>query len=775
VASVNLGDSPQPDPARLINAGGSDSLLRAALESSPQGILIVDRSGSVVLANAASHQMLGYASGELCGQPISALVPARFRAHHARLEADFAAQHQARVMGAGRDLFALRKDGSEFAAEIGLNTITTDDGVFVIASLVDISQRKAAERALIERDEQFRQLTENISDVLFELDAELAKTLYINPAYERVWGRTCQSLYDNPVSFLDAVSPEDHDRVRASVSAVQHGDDPGPIEFRIHRPDGQLRWIRARAVAIRDEHGRVYRIVGVSQDITESRRAQEALIESEARFRLLTEASFDGIAISENGVLTEANEGFARMFGYELDEVISRSLIDLIAEESAALVLRRVHENIEGVYEFVGKRKNGSKINLEAASRRHYVNGRAARLTALRDITEKRSLELQFRQAQKMEAIGRLAGGVAHDFNNLLTVITSYAAMLLEDSPPTDPRRDDLKEIRGAAEAAAKLTSQLLAFSRQQVLAPEVLSVNDVVTGAERMLRRLIGEDIEFTTVLDPDAGRVRADAGQIEQVIMNLAVNARDAMPEGGRLTIETRNVDFSGAPADHYPAKSGPYVMLAVTDSGLGMDDETKARLFEPFFTTKPPGKGTGLGLATVYGIVKQSEGFVWVYSEPGMGTTFKIYLPHVDQTSGEQVARAPAEARGGAETILLVEDSLAVRTIARQILTRGGYRVLEAENGEKAIAVVLNHEGPIHLVLTDLVMPDMGGRSLVERLAELRPTMRVVFMSGYTDDVVMQRGALRRGAVFIQKPFAPDALSRKVREALDGPSIG
>ncbi|PIV19920.1 MAG: hybrid sensor histidine kinase/response regulator [Deltaproteobacteria bacterium CG_4_8_14_3_um_filter_45_9] len=382
------------------------------------------------------------------------------------------------------------------------------------------------------------------------------------------------------------------------------------------------------------------------------------------------------------------------------------------------------------------------------------------------------ALQDQLRQSQKMEAIGRLAGGIAHDFNNLLTVIKGYSQLSLVEIKEGDPLRGDIEEIKNAADRAADLTRQLLAFSRRQIMEMKVLDLNDLLKNLDKMLRRVIGEDIELVTPLAEDLGRVKADPGQIEQVIMNLSVNARDAMPEGGKLTIETANVELDGAYArNHVAVTPGRYVMISVSDTGVGMAPEVRDRVFDPFFTTKEKGKGTGLGLSTVYGIVKQSDGNIWVYSEPGKGTAFKIYLPRVDEPleeAGEVVVQKEIVGRG--ETILVVEDEEEVRKLAVQILRRQGYTVLEASQGNETSHICEQHKGAIHLMVMDVVMPGMNGRELAKSLEPHHPEMQVLYMSGYTDNAIVHHGILEKGLNFIQKPFTLEGLLRKVREVLD-----
>jgi two-component system, cell cycle sensor histidine kinase and response regulator CckA len=400
---------------------------------------------------------------------------------------------------------------------------------------------------------------------------------------------------------------------------------------------------------------------------------------------------------------------------------------------------------------------------------------------ALREIAQKesaeaalRKAEAQLRHAQKMEAVGRLAGSIAHDFNNLLSVIISNSDMLLEDLKPMDPIRTDVTSIRKAGERAATLTRQLLAFSRQQIMTPRLLDLNHAVQEAEKMLRRLLGEDIDLVTRYDRALFNVKVDPGQIDQVIMNLAINARDAMPRGGKLTIETKNATLDQSyVSEHFGVTPGPYAMLAVSDTGSGMDQETQSRIFEPFFTTKELGKGTGLGLSTVFGIVQQSGGAIWVYSEPGKGASFKIYLPRADDSPVEEPDLVVPTTLNGSETILLVEDQEEVRHVAQQVLTRYGYHIIEAQNAGDALLVCEQHPRTIHLLLTDVVMPKMSGRELAERLTKLRPEMRVLFMSGYTENAIVHHGILDSGISYLQKPLVPEGLARRVREVLDGPA--
>src|SRR5579859_1047927 len=506
----------------------------------------------------------------------------------------------------------------------------------------------------------------------------------------------------------------------------------------------------------------------------------KVLAESERRYRSLIEGANYGIYRSTERGFAAVNPAMVKMLDYETPEqVLALDLAhDLYAEpheRERLMAHSRAVDRVEPV-ELQWKRRNGSLFTVRLSGRvvRDEQNQEIGYEMIAEDVTERRALERQLQQSQKMEAIGRLAGGIAHDFNNLLTVITGYTQFLLERLGAEPHLRGPAQEIASASERASSLTRQLLAFSRKQMLAPRIVNLNEVATDNLKMLTRMIGEDIDLVFTPTPNLWPVRADAGQIEQVIMNLAVNARDALPSGGKLTIETSNVRLDDDYARvHAPLRADDYVMISISDTGMGMDSETQQHIFEPFFTTKGP-KGTGLGLSTVYGIVKQSGGYIWVYSEIGRGTTFKIYLPRVASLEVHPAQIPPARqfqnVEPGTETILLVEDEANLRYLARQYLEKQGYKVIEAADGAVAMQIAVAHEAPIHLLLTDVIMPGMNGRELAQRITEIRPNVKVLYMSGYTENVIGHNGTLDVGVRLLQKPFNLRDLKNMVREVLD-----
>jgi len=540
------------------------------------------------------------------------------------------------------------------------------------------------------------------------------------------------------------------------------------------------------------------RVRELEKEVVKYKEMELALRNSEKKLTQAVEGnSIPTFIIDNNHFVTHWNKACESLTGISAAEIVGTRkawspfyaeerlvmadfIVDGAIEEKIAGYYGKYNKSIltKGAYEcedfFPSMGKKGKWLFFTASPLKNSQGTVIGAIETVQDITGRRSVEGQVRQSHKMEAIGTLAGGVAHDFNNLLTVIIGNAQLALMDAGKNDPLYEEIKEIKKAGERAVSVTRQLLAFSRKQIIMPEILDINEEINETRKMLQRLIREDIEFLTVLEPELWKVYADPMQINQVLMNLVVNARDAMPGGGRLTIETANMELDNIYFQDRgveSALSGSYVMLAVTDNGTGMDEETRSRVFDPFFTTKEKVGGTGMGFSTVYGIVKQNNGYVWVYSEPGKGTTFKVYFPRVaeDVTAGKEQAKVSDEI-SGSETVLIVEDNDALRKLVKNVFWKYGYEILEAENGEKALNVSETHEGPIHLLLTDVVMPRMSGTDLSEKLRSIRPETRVIYMSGYTADAIVRNGILRQNINFIEKPFSLESLAKKVRQVLD-----
>ena len=637
------------------------------------------------------------------------------------------------------------------------------------------TEQRRLEQALRDSAARFTGLYESGHDAILLLNGD--SIVDCNLVAERLLGRDKVGIVGrSALDFVPAVQPSGRpssDLAAEHIRAALAGQSQF-VEWRATRPDGTA--VDTELSLTRVSIGGRWQLQAVIRDITDRKRTEGTLRMQGAALN----AAADAIVITDRaGVIEWVNPAFTRLTGYTSEEAEGRNPRELVnSGQQPPAFFAALWETILGGRtwhgEIVNRRKDGSLYTEdEAVTPILDAAGGITHFVAIkRDITERLQLEAQFRQAQKMESVGRLASGIAHDFNNLLTVINGMSELVLEGTKPEEPAYADLQEIHSAGVRAATLTRQLLAFSRQQILEPRVVDLNVVLASLEGLLERLLGEDIDLVITPAPGLGRVTADPGQLEQVITNLAVNARDAMPDGGQLTIEACDITIDADYARHHGAAvpPGAYVQLVVSDTGTGMDETTRARIFEPFFTTKEPGKGTGLGLSTVYGIVKQSLGFVWVYSEVGHGTTFKICLPQVDETPSAGQAEATVVQRGGTETILLVEDDAGMRKVATRFLEPAGYSVLAAASGDEAVRLMSQRQEPVDLLLTDVVMPGMTGRQLAERLAEAHPAMKVLYMSGYTGDAVVRRGVLDAQMAFLTKPFTAKALQRKVREVLD-----
>ena len=644
----------------------------------------------------------------------------------------------------------------------------------VVGSAVDISERVHVQNALTESEKQYRLLFDSSPLPMWVFDRNTFAFLEVNEAAVQHYGYSRDEF--RTMTILDIRPPEERSRILQHMTQLVKGLQT-PEVWKHRKKNGSVIDVEITSHELAFQRRDAQLVV--AHDITDQLKAEEDLRHSEEKFSKTFRSTPLPITISTvtDGRYIDVNEAFSNIMGYEREQVIGRTALDLNIWADANDRKQMIEQlNVEGhLHSFETQfvtRGGGSRMVLISAEIIK-LDGAECVIAITSDITDTRRLEEQFRQAQKMEAVGRLAGGVAHDFNNILGVIIGYSDLSREQLPDDSLVFKHIEQIRKAALRATGLTSQLLAFSRQQVLQPSVLNLNAVVNNVSKMLLRVVREDISLNFVPGEPLGNVKLDLGQVEQVLLNLVVNARDAMPRGGQIVIETDNIDFDDDYArEHMPVKPGSYVMLAVSDTGAGIDKETLSRIFEPFFTTKPVGEGTGLGLSMVYGVVQQSGGSIWVYSEVGKGTSFKMYFPRVNESAISLIEpKSDTHVASGSETILLVEDEEALRELTADLLRSGGYKVLVAEGGEAALAI-LRQSNTIHLVLTDVIMSGMSGSELALEAKELRQDVRVLFMSGYTGQLIANHGVTESTSALVQKPFTKQALLTQVRRALDAP---
>jgi len=754
----------------------SESHYRSLFYNNHAAMLIIDPDdGAIVDANPAACTFYGWPHEVLTRMRISDINT---------LSGEQIRSEMAAAVGKRRDHFTFRHrraDGSIRVVEVISGPIQVRGRQLLYSIVDDITERKRIEVAL-ERSEAFQRAMIACSPVaLYSIDPQ-GNVLTWNASAERIFGWKADEVVGRPLPIVPDDKQAEFSRLHGCLMAGQNFSNLQLVRL---RKDGSPVDCSLSTAPILDDGGAVIGIMGAVEDITERKRAEEALRASEQRFRLLVESAPDTVFVQTEGNFSYLNQAGARLFGAAAPaDLIGRPVLERLHPDFRQAVSERMYrlnrkQSTAPRQDEVFLRLDGGPVHVEVTAVPIHFAGSDGALVFARDTTEiiqarlqQNYLEEQLHQAQKLESVGRLAGGVAHDFNNLLSVILGFSEMVLEGVGRDHPHHDPLRAIHEAAQRARDLTRQLLAFSRKQLLEIKVVDINRVVAGFKRLLGRLIGEDIVLKLALASQSLTVKADAAQLEQVLMNLAVNARDAMAEGGTLTIETAAVALDNAYTANKPGLTpGDYAMIRVSDTGCGMHPDILSRIFEPFFTTKDKEKGTGLGLATTYGIVKQHEGGIWAHSEPGRGTTFKVYLPLCSEAvAAVEVQAVPHEDDGaGAATVLVVEDDAAVRRLAVDILRRGGYRVIDSDSVEDAVRRAAGHDGPLHLVLTDVVMPGMKGPEVYARICAHHPEARVLYMSGYTENVIAHRGVLQANVAFIQKPFSVVGLLEKIGQLL------
>ncbi len=762
---MSFSSSPRRDlsdkrlPASQEQALERIQILQAALDVCGSAVMVVDAQGKVLAANSIAERLHGIADG--------ATLPPMWMAAGSPLTRALSGETPQSSTS------LLSPKGTSVQLSAAPLHVPGLGGLAAVTARTVPENGEAEETLRRERDWAWS-IIETVGSLVVVLDRE-GRIVNFNSACQTATGYTAEEM-QGKLLWERLLIPEELEGVRAIFLDLRAGQFPNSHENYWLAKDGSRRLISWSNTALLDWNGAVEYIIGTGVDITERRRGEDELRQvNETLSAVIDTSPLAIVAMDLEGRVVSWNRAAEQIFGWREEEVLGQVFPPLPADDTAFfrdnLERIRYGETLSGV-ERHRQRKDGELVDVALwnAPRRNAAGEVVGAISVIANVTERKRLEEQFRQSQKMEAVGRLAGGVAHDFNNLLTVITGYSQMVHDALPAGDLLLGYVDEVLRASESAAALTNQLLAFSRRQVVQPQVLDLNTLVANMDKMLHRLIGEDVELVTVLSPRLPKIKVDPGQFQQVLMNLVVNARDAMPDGGRITIETAAAKLKEIelPPGLTP---GDYVSLSVLDTGKGMDEETRRRIFEPFFTTKARGKGTGLGLSTAYGIVKQSGGDIWVTTEPGKGSQFRIFLPAVEEAAaaGIQSGLAPS-VRKGTETVLVVEDETGLRKLVREVLHAHGYVVLQAGDVREALRICEQHLGAIHLFLTDVVMPYMSGRELAERATALRPRMKVLYMSGYTDVIAGQPATIDRKMPFLQKPFTPDTLLSKIRAVLD-----